>query len=362
MARSKRRPTNVFTLSFLDVMAGGFGAVVMIFLIINHQTEEEISTINRDQLAEARLLDYRVKEGERDLAELRELVGQLALRIANTRDIVESLQEEVDEKDEALEEIEEIALDQSDTLEKERSEVETQEEEVKLLKEREESERGPDVIALEGEGDRQYLTGLYMGGSNILIALDSSASMLDSSLVNVRRRMHMSVEKQLQSPKWRQAVNATEWLVANIPVDSSFQIARYNNETELVVGVGEWHAATDTDAVHEAIESLRSNPPSEGTNLEQLFVTVSEMQPIPDNLFLITDGLPTLENRTSRRTVVNGRQRRSLFRRSVQSLPANIPINVIMLPLEGDPMATGEYWNLAHITSGTFMAPSEDWP
>ena len=362
MARSRKRPLNVFTLSFLDVMAGGFGAVVMIFLIINHQTEEEIDTINRDQLAESRLLDYRAREGEQDLAELREIVAQLALRIAEARERVESLQEEVEEKEEALEEIEKIALDQSETIERERSEIETQEEEVELLKEREETERGPDVIAIEGEGDRQYLTGLYMGGRYILVALDSSASMLDAELVNIRRRMHMPVPRQLDAPKWKQAVDATEWLVANIPVDSSFQIVRYNNETEFVVGLGEWHPATDTDAVREAVDSLRNKPPREGTNLQQLFVTISEMKPVPDNVFLITDGLPTLENRTSRRTVVDGRQRLAMFRRSVQSLPAGIPINVIMLPLEGDPFAAGSYWNLAHVTSGTFMAPSEDWP
>ncbi|MCY4143062.1 MAG: VWA domain-containing protein [Gammaproteobacteria bacterium] len=362
MARSKKRQMNVFTLSFLDVMAGGFGAVVMIFLIINHQTEEEISTINRDQLAESRLLDYRAREREQDLAELREIVGQLALRIAEARERVESLQEEVEEKEEAVEEIEKIALDQSETLEREQSEIETREEEVKLLQEREESDRGPDVIAIEGEGDRQYLTGLFMGGSYILIALDGSASMLDSSLVNIRRRMHMPVPMQLQAPKWRQAVDATEWLVANIPVESNFQIIRYNNESELVVGLADWHPATDTQAVHDAIDSLRNKPPTEGTNLEQLFVTISKMQPVPDNIFLITDGLPTLENRASRRTVVDGRQRLAMFRRAVPSLPAGIPINVVMLPLEGDRWATGAYWNLAHVTSGTFMAPSKDWP
>ena len=362
MAKSKKRPLNVFTLSFLDVMAGGFGAVVMIFLIINHQTEEDIATINRDQLAESRLLDYRVKEGEENLAELRDLVGELALRIANAQERAETLQEEVEEKEEVLEEIEKVALDQSETLEKERSEIDSLEDEVETLKDRAESQRGPAVIEIQGEGDRQYLTGLYMGGDYVLIALDSSTSMLDSTLVNVLRRRHMSEEKQLQAPKWRQAVNATEWLVANIPLESQFQIAKYNNETKLIVGTGEWHPATDTDAVREAIESLRNTPPSEGTNLEQLFETVAEMSPVPDNIFLITDGLPTLENRTSRRTVVTGRQRSAMFRRAVRSLPSGIPVNVIMLALEGDWMSTGEYWNLAHITSGTFLAPSEDWP
>jgi len=30
--------------------------------------------------------------------------------------------------------------------------------------------------------------------------------------------------------------------------------------------------------------------------------------------------------------------------------------------MEGDPQASGAYWNLARITQGTYMSPSRDWP
>ena len=69
--RAKRR-LSVFSLSFLDVMSCGFGAVVLIFLIINHETEEKAKVVNKDLLAEIRLLDYQVRNGEEDLFELKE--------------------------------------------------------------------------------------------------------------------------------------------------------------------------------------------------------------------------------------------------------------------------------------------------
>lgn len=360
MARSRRRPLNVFTLSFLDVMAGGFGAVVMIFLIINHQTEDTIQTTNRDQLAELRRIDYLVRTGTEDLAELREIVGQLALRIADQKKKTELLIEEIEEKEEEVEAVEKVALDQSDSLERLRSEVESDEDEIRRL-ERQASEQR-DAIAIEGEGDRQYLTGLFMGGTHVLVALDISGSMLDSSIVNVLRKRNMAVETQLESPKWNQSVDIVEWLAANIPIESNMQIATFNDQARLIVGNGEWHKATDADAITKAITGLREVPPSNGSNLESLFIMISEMTPIPDNIFLITDGLPTLENRNSRRTKVSPRQRQRIFNDAVPFLPAGIPINTILLPLEGDPHAAGWYWRLAYITSGTFMTPSEDWP
>jgi hypothetical protein len=46
----------------------------------------------------------------------------------------------------------------------------------------------------------------------------------------------------------------------------------------------------------------------------------------------------------------------------VDRLPKQIPINVIMFPMEGDPMASAAYWNVARVTGGAFISPSWDWP
>ena len=57
---AKRRELNVFSLSFLDIMSCGFGAVILIFIIINHSTEISNLEINAQLLAE-------IKEIEEDI-------------------------------------------------------------------------------------------------------------------------------------------------------------------------------------------------------------------------------------------------------------------------------------------------------
>jgi hypothetical protein len=51
-----------------------------------------------------------------------------------------------------------------------------------------------------------------------------------------------------------------------------------------------------------------------------------------------------------------------LFERAIAQLPRSIPVNVILAPMEGDPMAASAFWQLAQLTSGAFLSPAEDWP
>lgn len=363
MRRSKKRQLSVFLLSFLDIMAGGFGAVVLIFLIVDHNTVRTEETANQEQLAQVRHLDWQQEQGEKQLADIRELVGNLKLQIADARERVENIQREVDDKLEEVEEIERQALDQSESVEDLKSEIETDEDELERIQKLIQS-RDPATIDIAGQGDRQYLTGLFLGGNRILIALDSSASMLHDNIVNVAILRNRDTEVQLNSKKWNQAVDIVEWLVANVPRESQMQVAKFDKDATLLVDDGDWHEATDGPALVKTIDSLRKSPPANGTDLQSLFRLIARMNPIPDNVFLITDGLPTLDdsNASKRRTTVNGVQRERLFLRALEDLPAGITVNVIMLSFEGDPFAAGYYWALAHNTSGTFMTPSKDWP
>ncbi|MYD46262.1 MAG: VWA domain-containing protein [Gammaproteobacteria bacterium] len=363
MKRPRKRQISVFLLSFLDIMAGGFGAVVLIFLIIDHNTMEVIESANQDQLAEVRLLDMRKEEGEKDLAVLREKVAQLKLEIADAREKIENIQLEVDEKEEEVKEVERQALDQSETEKKLQSEIETKEEELEDIKQNLDDVR-PDVLEIAGAGDRQYLTGLFLGGNRILIAVDNSASMLHNNIVNVAILRNREKEAQLQSKKWIRAIDSVEWFVAKAPISSQLQIATFNTEAKLIVDDGDWHDATDAQALQDAIKVLRETPPAHGTDLKGLFELIAKMSPIPDNVFLITDGFPTTDdsNASRRRTTIDGQARFELFRRAMRELPSGITVNSILLPFEGDPLAAGAYWTLSHNTGGTFMTPSKDWP
>ena len=360
MARKRR--FNAFSLSFLDVMSCGFGAVVLIFLIIEHSTDDDVRSVSRDLLAEIRLLDYEIETGRPNLTELQERIEELKRQIDEARRARASTIEDAERKRDELDALEAATIAQRESIEELKADVDTREEEVDRLRAIEEENAGRSAIFVEGEGDRQYLTGLFVGGAHVLIAVDASASMLDDTLVNVIRRRNMSVERQLQSPKWRRTVRTVEWLAAQVPIDSQFQIVRFNATAESVLPEDGWHAAMDANVMADAIEALGETPPSGGTSLENLFVAIGRMQPPPDNVFLIIDSLPTQGASAPRRATVTGRQRMSHYGDALKVLPASVPFNVIMFPMEGDPLGPAAYWSLAQNTGGVYMSPSEDWP
>jgi hypothetical protein len=86
------------------------------------------------------------------------------------------------------------------------------------------------------------------------------------------------------------------------------------------------------------------------------------MRPAPDNVYLLTDGLPTLGKRAPGRTTISARDRLKLFDEATRDLSSRIPMNVILFPMEGDPMAPSAFWKLAVATGGAFVSPSSDWP
>ena len=72
-----------------------------------------------------------------------------------------------------------------------------------------------------GDGDRQYLTGLKVGGRRILILVDASASMLDETIVNIIRRRNLPLIAGIQADKWQQAVATVDWVTTQIPREQS---------------------------------------------------------------------------------------------------------------------------------------------
>lgn len=359
-----RRQTNVFSLSFLDVMSCGFGAVVLIFLIINHATQEQAEVVNQDLLAEIRLLDYQVLNGERDLVTLKEELAALLKSVADADRQLNSTKTQLDRRTEDLADLEEISLARIESLEKLKSDVEAREEELKRLKAIEAEGDGARIRTFTGDGDRQYLTGLKVGGRNILVAVDTSASMLDDDIVNVLRRRNMSDERRLKAPKWQRAIRTVEWLAAQLPLDASFQIYGFNEETRafLEPTQGDWIELGEGRELEDALNALKKTIPEKGTSLEKLALAMAEFSPPPDNVYLVVDSLPTMGTRPPRGATISGRDRLELFQDAVRRIPAQVPINVIMFPMEGDPMAAAAFWNLARTSGGSFLSPSRDWP
>jgi hypothetical protein len=364
MAR-KRRPFEVFSMSFLDCMSCGFGAVILFFMIINAQVRETTENPS-DLMAETRQIEVEILEGRKNLVLAKNTVEELTSekdaaegRIAQIIALIEELRAELAEYDsETLAEIERIEKLQTD--------IKTLEEEVKrLLAMAEETEsEGNRLREFKGEGDRQYLTGLKLGGERTLILVDRSASMLDDTIVNIIRRRNMPIDEKLRAVKWRQVVASVDWLTAQFQPGSEFQMYMFNNEVEPIIAGsdGVWLKADDATQLDEAMRVLRRTAPEGGTNMKAAMDIVMTMSPPPDNIILLVDGLPTMDGPTSNRRTVSGQERTRLFSNALRELPSNIPVNIFLYPLEGDFEAPFLYWLLAYRTGGSFISVSKDWP
>jgi hypothetical protein len=205
---------------------------------------------------------------------------------------------------------------------------------------------------------------LKIGGQHILILLDASASMLDKTIVNVIRRRNLPDEKKLESEKWQRAIQTVEWITANMPKDANFQLFTFNTETKPAISgtESEWLRAIEKEDTDGALAGLNKIVPAGGTSLHHPFALAREMEPQPDNIFLIVDSLPTRGFEEPKRSNIESSDRVALFGSALEELPNASPINVILFPMEGDPIAAPSYWRLAQITGGSFLSPPEDWP
>jgi hypothetical protein len=356
----KRRHFSPFSLSFLDIMACGFGAVVLLFLIVKHQASAVVEVPQVDMSAEVSRLEEEIVEAQKNLVALRNTMSEVDERLVITQGRSSRVLDEVKRVEEATSD--QISSAQEQRIEQLKAELKRLEAEKKQLQAQ--KPKGPDIRTVVGEGSREYLTGLRMGGNRILILLDTSASMLDETIVNIIRRRNMDDAVKRRSRKWRQAVDTVDWLSARFPSTSSYQIYTFNTDVSAALSgtQGRWLDVRDVDQLDKAIDQLRQKVPTGGTSLEKAFMAIGGLNPRPDNIFLITDGLPTQGLGAPRGVTVDGRERLKLFDSAIGKLPRGIPVNVILLPMEGDSMAASEFWRIALNTRGSFMTPTKDWP
>jgi uncharacterized coiled-coil protein SlyX len=363
MSRKRRGAFSPMSLAFLDVMSCGFGAVVLIFLILDHQLSEQPQPTDVDTSAEVRLLEEEIRIGEENLVRARNTLAEIDLEVVEAQGLADRIQDEINSFLAQLAALENTVASE-EALEQLRADIRSLEEELLRLQASAVEQTGSSARAFVGEGDRQYLTGMFLGGNRVLILIDTSASMLDETLVNILRTRNMADENKRNAEKWQRAVRTVEWISSQMPVASQYQIYGFNTDvTPALAGTeGNWLEVADRDQLNAAIDSVKQMVPANGTNLAEVFQAASQLSPPPDNIYLITDGLPTLSSVASNDTLVTPAKRLELFEDAVDYLPNRVPVNVILLPLEGDPAATAAYWQLAQISRGSFLSPARDWP
>lgn len=364
MSKRRRSAFNPMSLAFLDVMSCGFGAVVLIFLILDHQASVRVEQADPNTQAEVRMLEEEVREGEANLVRIRNTRDVVSLEVVEAQGLATRIQDEINSFLDQLAALENTSVASDESLEQLRADIRSLEEDLQRLQASALEQTGSDARAFVGEGDRQYLTGMFLGGNRVLILVDTSASMLDETIVNIIRTRNMPDESKKAAVKWQRAVRTVGWISSQLPVASQYQIYAFNSDVTaaLAGSEGEWLEVADRDQLNASIESVQDMIPRNGTNLARVFQAAAQLSPPPDNIYLITDGLPTLSNARSNDTLITPERRLQLFDDAVGFLPKRIPVNVILLPLEGDPSASAAYWQLAQMTRGSFLSPARDWP
>jgi len=159
-------------------------------------------------------------------------------------------------------------------------------------------------------------------------------------------------------------VRTVDWLSTQLPNGSGFQIFGFNETAfAMVPGTeGRWLDASNPDDLASAVNALKERAPEKGTSLFNAFTAIDRLPTRPDNIILLTDGLPTMQTSRPLGYKVSAKKRLSLFYAAVRELPGGVPVNIILYPMEGDPRAASAFWRLAISTRGSYFCPAGDWP
>ena len=133
MARQKRQFTT-FNLSFLDIMSCGFGAVVLVFLIMNHSIEQVTLDLNRDLVSEVNMLDEDIREGTLGLVRLRNTLSDIDLQMVEAQGRATRIMEDKDQYEALIKDLERDGYTDSSDVESLKAEVLSLEEEVEKLR------------------------------------------------------------------------------------------------------------------------------------------------------------------------------------------------------------------------------------
>ena len=362
----KRRKLNVFSLSFLDCICCGLGAIILLFVLVNAKSAARREVVTLDLRAEVSKLEKQVLDGKKHLVEARNTLAQTEIERITTQGRSREIIEILNAKKIELSDRDKETLATKAHTNKLKSDLKSLEEELRRLRAGAKTvdDMGTKRRSFPGHGDRQYLTDLKMGGRRIFILVDASASMLDETIVGIIRRRNIDDTQKINAPKWQQVVKTIDWLTSQLPPASKFQIYTFNETARPAVEKtgGIWLEAGDVDQLNRAADDVHRVIPEKGTSLLNAFKAMNDMKPAPDNIFLLSDSLPTMGSSRPWRTRVTSAKRLSLFNEAVRTLPAQVPVNIILYPMEGDPLAADAFWRLARKTRGSFFCPSKNWP
>ncbi len=353
MLAKKRREVEVFSMSFMDCICCGFGAVLLLFILTTGQ---------------------RTDFNERDLTEMRDRIARMEKEISVDREVIERMAKSL-----AIDDLDLVSLREQNSQDElkvtqRKNELQLLLQQLSTLKDAmaklmEEQQAMPTQdetppLPIPNVDRRQYLTGIRMEGDYVLFLVRASGSMLDDTIDAAAARLGDPDFQKREAPKWQRTLRAIEWLIASLDPETRFQILLFNQETTpiLPARADEWFSPKDQQTIGEVVTKLRSVVPQGAANMERAFTTVRFMPRLPDSIVLITDGLPTMSDSFVSSGPVGEEQRVRFFEIAARQLPPRIPVSTILFPFSGDPAGPALFWELGNNTRGALVSPSKSWP
>lgn len=354
MADKKRRNFEVFSLSFLDCICCGFGAMLLLFVLTVGKSAENKESIVSTIIAMISQLSV-------DTSREQELVGNVRYRLKIQDERMASLSATLETKEANITELDQqLALlllqqsnleDEIDKLIDTKDAIPTQE------------ETAP--IPIPNVQRRQYLSGFNFEGNSIVFLIEATGSMDGYNSDEAIANGEMTDEERRQFPKWQRVIKSVQWILANLTPRQRYQIMVFNEDTTPLIpesGYG-WYDPLDRQTMSEVLKALREVTPKGGTNLERAFTTVLGQFPLVDTIMLLSDGLPTRSDSIPIGSLgTSDTDRERLFQVATRRLPDTLTVNTILFPFSGDPGAAFLFWQLASNTNGALVCPAPSWP
>lgn len=349
----KRRSFEVFSLSFLDCICCGFGAMLLLFVLtIGKHADARASIVSKIEQTISQLESEITKENAATQA-LRDAIRARDVRIADERASEERRRKSLTElKDELA-----LILQEKSAMKEELDQLLARKKDIPKVEE-------PPPVPIPNEQRRQYLTGFNFEGKSMLFVVEISGGMLGYTVDEAISYVGKTDEEKRQSAKWRQVVKSVQWVIANLTADQAYQVLVFNNEARPLVldSENEWFDAQDRQQTAEVLRLLGELTPGGGANLERAFITAREKFPLTETIVLFTDSLPTLSDSIPITGATDDRDRERMFRAALREIPRKTPINTILYPMSGDPAAAFLFWQLADSSGGSLISPARGWP
>jgi von Willebrand factor type A domain len=336
-------------------MSCGLGAIVLVFMLVKHNVND--SSVELDNL----------KNDIQNLEAIKEDSIQILKSIE--AQVTEEAEQEVVIK-QKLDEMQSVLANKRADVEKTAKEIEKLKSDIVGIK----IKKKEDLIETKQDSEEIYLLGLKVEGQKIAILVDSSASMTNEKLIDIIKTKNSSKKDKQQAKKWVRTKKIVEWLLARLPKYSDIVVVTFSEKAK-TLGKQGWMKASDPSSLPSILSDLNALTPEGGTNLQLGLQTVNKY--VPSNLYVITDGLPT-KGESSYKSLnpfascssllgasskISGECRVKLFQQTItESARPGVQVDVVLLPLEGDPDAVNQYWYWSATTGGLVISPANNWP